>query len=74
MPSLPYPRPFTDAEFVKLADLHLLQGELPAAWQMSAIERLRARVEGTHNVMRGRDVGPQQLPMFDVGQPNNGRD
>lgn len=74
MPSLPYPRPFTDAEFLQLADLHLMNGDLPTAWQMSAIERLRARLEGSGDIVRGKDDGPRLLPMFDVGPANNGRD
>lgn len=71
MPNLPYPRTFSDSEFIKLADLHLLNGELPPAWQMNAIERLRARV---WTETPDKAQSQRMLPMFDVGSANNGHD
>lgn len=66
MPSLPYPRTLTDAEFVRLADMHLLTDALPVAWQESAVARLRAYTD------RQRFHSPSR-PVAARGPTDNGR-
>jgi hypothetical protein len=46
MSSLFDPHNLSDSEFVRIADAHLLTGELPLAWQLNAIDRLGRA--GTH--------------------------